>query len=710
MKSVKIILLFILISVLAKGQTEKVFSDSINYAVAIGGNGQPEVAAQILQRLYQKASDDSVRTLTLALQSMYLRRLNFRRAINVNDSSIMLARSSFNTDLIGKIYEIRGDIYHYNSPPHRDLDSARKFYQLSTEYGHDFGNHTQQCIGLLKLCKTYKFAGEQSQLGIEYAMQAIELIEAKLLPLKLVEVYLELSSFYLRKGELYKARQVLLSAINYINVKYPKKGNVYYLQKVNNELALNFLIEEDYQAAYEHVNLVNAEQSKSSYLMGDSYHIRGRIEIGLKNYDRAEEYLKKSSEIFGSVRSTYFQDRNRIYLSQVYLKKGMHRKALEEVSQTLNAANASKVINDLVLSLITRAEVYFEMGDYASCRIDLEEAEKYIGDVANIYVERRLSYDLGQTYSKLKKMEKSNFYLMKYVSLNDKILEENQSMRLSEMESNYELQMRDYKIKDLERDNVIKDLKINRNRAVIISIVGLSIMITFLSILFIRQNRLRSERQVLEMEHELLRSQMNPHFISNSLGAIQSYIFESDKQEAVSYISKFAKLMRLTIEGSREDLISLDKEIKILEYYLALQELRLEDRLNYTFDIHPDITTEDIKVPPMLLQPFVENAVEHGIMNKDDGGWIKVEFSEDEGTIYVRIEDNGIGRNKAREINRQRAGKHVSYATKITAERLDILNGNRLDKIGFEIIDKTLKEHGMLGTIVLFKIPKTWNL
>jgi tetratricopeptide (TPR) repeat protein len=679
--------------------------DSIKYAIKIGGNGKHKTAVDILNRVVLNTTDDSIKTIAYVYRGLYQRNIDFDNGILSNDSAIYWARKTFNTDVLSKVFEVRGDIYHYNSPPYRNLDSARKYYARAGEYGKDFNDDLQYAISNLKLSKTYKFAGEDAEKGINFAKKAIVLAEEKNLALELIDAYLELAGFYMRKGELFMARQILLQAINYTTKKEPIQTNKYYLCKINNELALNYLLEEDYTAALERINLMNSQESGSSFIVADSYHIRARIALGLGKLVDATRYINKSSELFRLVGSKYFQNRNNIVTSQILLKQGEYRKALEKITTIMDQANNSESINDLVQTLITRGEIYYEMKDYTSAKIDLEKASRYMPQVVNIYTERKLCYDLGQTYSKLRKMEKSNKNLLQYVKLNDKILEERQSRKLDELESNYELQMRDYKIRDLERNNVIKDLKINRNRAVIISIVGLSIMITFLSILFIRQNRLRSERQVLEMEHELLRSQMNPHFISNSLGAIQSYIYESDKSEAVSYISKFAKLMRLTIEGSRENLISLDKEIKILEYYLALQKLRLEDRLEYTFDISSEFSFEEIGVPPMLLQPFVENAVEHGIMNKENGGWIKITFSQEENYINVKIEDNGIGRAEAKKINRKRAGKHVSYATKITAERLSILNSNKLDKIGFEIIDKSAKEHNELGTIVYLKIP-----
>lgn len=229
---------------------------------------------------------------------------------------------------------------------------------------------------------------------------------------------------------------------------------------------------------------------------------------------------------------------------------------------------------------------------------------------------------------------------------------------------------------------------------VILAVVGL---VWF----FIRQhtNKLVMQNRALEIEQRLLRTQMNPHFIFNSLSAIQSFIFSNSPLEAGRYLSKFSKLMRLTLQNSREPFIPLKQEIESMQFYLDLQKLRRNNGFNYQLN-YDELNPEAIAIPPMLVQPFVENCIEHGFIETKEGGHISISFALKEDYLVIKILDNGIGINASlKRANKDKS--HESLASIITRERLNTLNkkGNNFKLTIQDCSETDLNTNGTLVTI-----------
>jgi sensor histidine kinase YesM len=201
---------------------------------------------------------------------------------------------------------------------------------------------------------------------------------------------------------------------------------------------------------------------------------------------------------------------------------------------------------------------------------------------------------------------------------------------------------------------------------------------------------------------------MNPHFIFNSLIAIQNYVYKHKPAEVAGYIANFAKLMRMTLENSRNETITIEKEINMLKYYMELQQLRFPGKFDFEMNVDEKIDTGSILIPPMLSQPFIENAIEHGIMNKTGGaGKITVEFIQGEDTIEMQIVDNGVGRDGAKRNSAFQEAKHQSLATTITQERLDLLNKKGKHKASLDIVDLKNDHDQAVGTKVVIIIPES---
>jgi sensor histidine kinase YesM len=252
----------------------------------------------------------------------------------------------------------------------------------------------------------------------------------------------------------------------------------------------------------------------------------------------------------------------------------------------------------------------------------------------------------------------------------------------------------------LIRNQQLENTKLKNKQ--IITILAFSIVL-FISILLIvyfknKQEKLKKQQRKIELKQTLLRSQMNPHFIFNSMSIIQSYIYDNDLANSSKFLVNFSRLIRLILENSAKEFIKLNIEIEILERYLEIQKKRFEERFNYEIVNYSNIDTTSILIPPMLLQPFLENSLEHGELNKVKDGKIRITFKIENDLLIFVIEDNGIGRQAAAEKRVGNLNQHESMAIQITNSRIELLN-DKYKQAGFLSI-QDLNENSESGTRV----------
>ncbi len=242
-------------------------------------------------------------------------------------------------------------------------------------------------------------------------------------------------------------------------------------------------------------------------------------------------------------------------------------------------------------------------------------------------------------------------------------------------------------------------------------ILSLIIIIAFV-IAFIVRGRIKRIRVSLlnsELNQKLLRLQMNPHFIFNSLFAIQNFIYSKQIHLAGDYLSDFARLIRLILDNSRHEYISIDKEMECIELYLKLQKLRFASKFDYEILIDPELKSGEYMIPPMLAQPFLENAIEHGLKNINYPGELKVSYKLKKDNMEFKVVDNGIGLVASGKINENKEKKHESLAISICRKRLEILRNAGMSKISFAIEEIINEDGSVLGTKVAFNIPYNRN-
>ncbi|MEP7373699.1 MAG: histidine kinase [Chitinophagaceae bacterium] len=219
------------------------------------------------------------------------------------------------------------------------------------------------------------------------------------------------------------------------------------------------------------------------------------------------------------------------------------------------------------------------------------------------------------------------------------------------------------------------------------------------------QQRVVHEKKLLELEAKALRSQMNPHFIFNSLNSIKSLINKNENDKAAEYLTTFSKLIRTLFQNSDRREISLYEELETCKLYTQIEKMRFGDKVDFIFEIDQNIDLKDIKVPALILQPFIENAIWHGLVPKESGGIVMVSIKEANETIECIIDDNGVGRELSRQYKAQYEGTHESKGIGLTRSRLELdkLINDREDTI--EVIDKTDQQGQSGGTrvVIIFK-------
>lgn len=210
------------------------------------------------------------------------------------------------------------------------------------------------------------------------------------------------------------------------------------------------------------------------------------------------------------------------------------------------------------------------------------------------------------------------------------------------------------------------------------------------------------EKTLAEYKLDALRSQMNPHFIFNAITAIQHFIINNEKLAALEYLEEFSTLIRKFLDHSRADLITLSEEMSLLISYINLEAARFGNKFGFVLNVTEKIDPDIARIPPMLIQPFVENAIRHGLMHKTEYGLLRIDILlEKENLLKVIVSDDGIGRVKSAEINQWRPKVHKSCAIEVTKERLEIWNKKHGYKESLEIVDLYNEQNIAIGTKVI---------
>ncbi|MBS1597616.1 MAG: tetratricopeptide repeat protein [Bacteroidetes bacterium] len=318
---------------------------------------------------------------------------------------------------------------------------------------------------------------------------------------------------------------------------------------------------------------------------------------------------------------------------------------------------------------------------------------------------------LSETYKDKKDFERALNAYKNYIIIRDSIFNDQRKQDITRLEIQHEYNKKEALLKsEADKKQALAATEIRRHRLVKnIIALGAGIILFAAAIVFIFYKRKRDAQQqqkeaefkaqVTDTEIKALRSQMNPHFIFNSLNSINDYISKNDLKSADTYLVKFAKIMRLILENSEKKEVRLSDDLQALELYMQLESLRLNNKFTYNIKISDAIDVENTLIPPLLLQPFVENSIWHGISGKQGNGKILIRIEKENEMIKCTIEDDGIGRIKSGILKEEKNNNEKSFGMKITHARIEIINKIKKSNAGVELSD--LAD----GTKVELKLP-----
>jgi tetratricopeptide (TPR) repeat protein len=332
--------------------------------------------------------------------------------------------------------------------------------------------------------------------------------------------------------------------------------------------------------------------------------------------------------------------------------------------------------------------------------INYASSQLAIAKQTSTLVNQRYAYKhLSKAYAAMGNYWEAYHNHLQYSSINDSIISLEKRNEISRLEAVFQDERKTEEINHLASLSAALEKKNTTKNYLIISISMLLLATILLAFLWIYSAKLKSKQQRLILEHQLFRSQMNPHFLFNSLSAIQNMVYRADKLVAAELVASFAKFIRLILDSSRSNLVPLQSEIEAINLFLDLQKVRFPNLFNYSITLDTQTDVADIMIPPLIVQPFVENSVIHGFAKDRTDGMIQIKFVEANNSLYCEVIDNGIGISKAKE---KKEGTHKSLATQITRDRLSVLCKQLKCRANFEYED--IDSDGG-GTRLTLKLP-----
>jgi hypothetical protein len=413
------------------------------------------------------------------------------------------------------------------------------------------------------------------------------------------------------------------------------------------------------------------------------FNITGNLAAARDGYDRAYQAARKSG-------CSYLQAAILNYLASIDLEEKKYTLA----EKHLDACEAS------LKDFFSRQWDLTPSGGYVICALGkLQDYFLAQRERKNMFLYK---YQLAMAVGK---SAEAVGFLKLHFQYRDTLLAYQRGQQLELLMAEDEADRQQLKIETLARDIEMNRLKLSRSRLIFIGTGAGILLISLILLLFFQRMKLKAEQRSVSMEQRLLRAQMNPHFIFNSLASIQNFMINEDPDQASIYLSRFSQLVRNILDNSAAEHVSLEKEINTIENYLELQKVRYAGKFDYRITVDEQIDPENMLIPPMLAQPFIENSIEHGIRHKETTGLIEVFFLLKAGMVRFIVEDDGVGREKAQEIESQQRSRHRSMATSITRDRLDNINQKLKRKIRMEITDLKDPSGRGCGTRVEFGIP-----
>ena len=527
-----------------------------------------------------------------------------------------------------------------------------------------------------------------------------------------------------------------------IALSFRQKGYVYYISSDNLQ-AMDYYLKA----------LKAGEAMNNNFFNATIYNNIANIYADLKNYKKALDYYSKYLSIAEEIKSKTDEMNGFINIGDIYTEMNNLPVGLDYFNKALSLANetGNKRISAAILNNL--GEIFIKQGNYAMAFTDFQKSLSLAEETGNmnakatalnglgeIYLNQKnykqaedyskrslqLSKELGdiswqanalttlsKTYEKQNDFAKALDNYKQAVILKDSTLNDEKKQDIIHLEMQYSFDKKEAEVKAAnDKKQALAAAEINKQKVLRNASLGIGTILVLVAIAGIilykrRKDTLEKKKeaefntQVAYTELKALRAQMNPHFIYNSLNSINDYIDKHDTEMATLYTTKFAKLMRMILENSEQKEVPLSDDLKALELYMQLESMRMQNKFSYEIKVDEDIDRENTLIPPLILQPFVENSIWHGISKKQGAGKILIHIQKDGNMINCIVEDNGIGMKESAGVKTEKEMlSKKSFGMKITKSRIDIIN--KMKKSNAAITMSNLEE----GTKIEIKLPE----
>lgn len=629
-------------------------------------------------------------------------------ALSFIDKGIVLSEKLNHIEKMCKGYQYKARVL-----TEINRDSAIALYNKAANVAQKYNLKRIQMVALYNVAKNYSIIRDYQK--ILYFIEQVEKLAEELNDKKYLSYIYNLYGGYYKETDYHKALEYYFKSLELKQDTLDNGRQVASIKSISNSInnigyifyALNDFEKamEYYQKCLELRKVIGYDKGLSTVLLkiGHIYKKKKQYTEAITHYNEALHYSTKHNDRLTT---------SLIYpaLASIYLIKDDLQKSIELYEKSIKLTDELGISLNNVESHMNLARAYIKRKDFTKALKHIDLAFELLNSNKDHRVDKYKSLHLvlSWAYEGMGNYKKALEVLKEYNVLKDTLFNEELSAQVAEMEVKYQTQKKEKEI--AEQTLVIEQQKSDLRMQWIIIGSIIALVIIFGLLLFFLFYRYRSkqkqkqtelEKRSIEIEQRLLHTQMNPHFIFNSMASVQNFISADDKKAAMSFISKFASLIRNVLQNSRETTIPLQEEIDTLTLYMGLEKLRLENSFDYKINASEELDSENIFVPPMLVQPFIENAIKHGLQDKKDKGILELHFKKNASVIYCTIRDNGIGREKAR-LNQQ--SSHRSLALDIIRERLDILKN--IYHMDLYYVIRDIKANGRTGgTEVMITLP-----
>jgi tetratricopeptide (TPR) repeat protein len=545
--------------------------------------------------------------------------------------------------------------------------------------------------------------------ALEYHKKALEISE-KIISKELIVISLNMTGVaYRRLDEVRLALDFHKQALSIAEKIDPKSESILRSTAVSlNSIGNIYLVLKQYDLAEKEFNVSLEIEKKLDNKLGlaINYHNLGIIYESKNDLEKALKSYKSSLGYNLQIKSKLGEIICKNGIGQIYIKQKRPAEGLNLIKETIKLAEEIGDDYYLAMAKINTGWALGKLKNY-------NEGEKNLFEGLEIATTKKFkssSYDaythLAELYETQGKYQQALMFLKKKQEFNEQIINEENLRYTADLIVKYDNERKATQISLLEKENELVKIRLAENQRILLFGAILASLLIGIALVGYKQYQFKNDQKVLRIEQKMMRSQMNPHFLFNSLNSIKLYIINNDKEKAVYYLNKFSKLIRAILSNSQEKEISLQEELDTMELYVNIENIRFSEKINYEVLIEDGITPSSINIPSLILQPFLENAIWHGLSNRGVNKQLKIVIKkQNPNAINIDIIDNGIGRKQAQEIKDTKVSKQKSIGIELTKERLENFARNLNKSVSLEFEDLYDANNQALGTKVKIVIP-----